>query len=68
VCVGVGGVPVALAVQLAKRMRHIVIYDPTGYTYFSTLFHKRYDFRENVVEYKICFNFLYKFGLKMFRF
>ena len=45
-------VPVALAVQLAKRMHQIVIYGPTGYTYFSKLSPKRRDFHENVVEHK----------------
>jgi len=30
--------------------------------YFSTLFHKRQDFRkEKIAEIKICFDFLYKF-------
>jgi hypothetical protein len=38
--------------------------------YFSTLSHKRYDFRGGggVIEHKICFDFLYKFGLKYFSF
>jgi hypothetical protein len=29
--------------------------------YFSTLSHKRRDVREKVIEYKMCFDFLYKF-------
>jgi hypothetical protein len=29
--------------------------------YFSTLVHKRHDFREKVIGHKMCFNFLYKF-------
>jgi hypothetical protein len=29
--------------------------------YFSTLSHKRHDFQKNVVENKMCFDFLYKF-------
>jgi len=60
--------PVALAVQLAKRVRHIVICGPTGYTYFSTLSHKGYDFHEKVVKHKTCFNFLYKICPKNFSF
>ena len=53
VCVCVcARVPADLAVQLAKHLRHIVICGPTGYTYFSTLSHKGYDFHEIVVEHK----------------
>ena len=35
-------------------------------TIFSTLAHKRYDFQggKTTTERKMCFNFLYKFGLK----
>jgi hypothetical protein len=36
--------------------------------YFSTLSHKRRDFLENVIERKMCFDFLYKFCLKHFSF
>jgi hypothetical protein len=28
---------------------------------FTTLSHKRYDFRKNVTEHKMCFDFLYNF-------
>jgi hypothetical protein len=31
-------------------------------------FHKRHDFRENIIEYKICFDFSYKFCMKYFSF
>jgi len=33
--------------------------------YFSTLSHKRYDFRENVTEYKMCFDFICNFCLNI---
>jgi len=36
--------------------------------YFSTLSHKRHDFREKVIENKMCFDFLYNFCLKYFSF
>jgi len=29
--------------------------------YFSTLVHKRHDFREKAIGHKMCFNFLHKF-------
>ena len=35
-------------------------------SHFSTLSHKRHDFREKVIENKICFDFLYNFCLKHF--
>ena len=35
---------------------------------FSTLFHKRYDFRKNYWIKNACFNFLYNFCLKHFSF
>ena len=35
-------------------MRHIVICDLPGSSYFSTLSHQRYDFRQNVTEHKTC--------------
>jgi hypothetical protein len=34
--------------------------------YFSTLSHKRHDFREKVIEHKMWFGFLYNFRLKHF--
>ena len=36
--------------------------------YFSTLSHKRHDFRKEVTEHKMCFDFLYNFYLKHFSF
>jgi hypothetical protein len=35
---------------------------------FPTLSHKRHDFRKNVTEHKMCFDFLYTFCLKHFSF
>jgi hypothetical protein len=36
------------------------------YNIFPTLSHKRQDFRKNIIEHKMCFEFLYKFYLKFF--
>jgi hypothetical protein len=49
-------VPVGLFPQRAKRMRHVIL-SPVAcpaVQYFCTEFHKRHDFREKVIEYKIC--------------
>jgi hypothetical protein len=43
---------VALGIHHAMRMCHIVICGLSGY--FSTLSHKRHDFRKKVIEYKMC--------------
>jgi predicted transcriptional regulator len=47
---------VALVIQYAKRMRHIIL--PYAVCpvlpYFSTLFHQRCDFRKKVTEYWTC--------------
>jgi hypothetical protein len=52
-CAGVHG---ALLIQNAKRMHHILtsFVAPLAPSYFSTLFHKRHDFRKKVAENKIC--------------
>ena len=47
VCVCVSA---ALAIQHVMRMRHIGL----PLSYFSTLYHKRYDFREKVIVHKVC--------------
>jgi hypothetical protein len=47
---------VALAIQNATRMRHIVICGLPGPTvFFSTLSHKRYDYRKMLLKTKFVF-------------
>ena len=48
--------PVALPIQHAMRMRHIVrpLVAPLAPSYFTILSHKRHDFRKKVTEHKIC--------------
>jgi len=36
------------------RMRHILVFGLPGSKTFSALSHKQQDFRENVIEYKMC--------------
>jgi hypothetical protein len=47
---------VALLIQHATRMRHIVtlFVAPLAPPHFSKLFHKRHGFREKDIEYKMC--------------
>ena len=45
---------VVLGMQHAICMRLIVIFAWTALQYFSTLSHKRHDFRKTVPEHKMC--------------
>jgi hypothetical protein len=49
-------VSVALVIRHAKRMRHTVLSHVACHTllYFSTLSHKRHDFRIIIIEHKTC--------------
>jgi len=53
----------ALGIQQAMRMHHIVICGLSGSQYLSTLSHKRHDFRKSYWIQNVCFDFLYNFGL-----
>jgi hypothetical protein len=46
----------AFLIQHAKRMRRITLSSMASQSqkYFSTLPHKRHDFRKKVIEYKTC--------------
>jgi hypothetical protein len=49
-------VPVALFIQYANRMCHIVTsyLAPLAPPYFSTVSHKQHNFREKVTGHKMC--------------
>ena len=61
---------VALGIQRAMRMSRIILSLVTFpvLQYFSTLSHKRHYFRnkKEIIEYKMCFDFLYNFCLRHF--
>jgi hypothetical protein len=46
-------VSVAVGIQHAKRMRHIILWSCPAVQYFSTLSHKRHDFKVNIIEHKM---------------
>ena len=60
---------VAVVIQYATRMRHIMS-SVAGLVLlcFATLYHEGHDFRKNVIEHKMCFDFLYSFFPKHFSF
>ena len=61
---------VALIIQHAKRMRLVILPSvaSTVVPYFDPLLHKRHNFRENVIQRKMCADVLYYFCLKDFSF
>ena len=58
----------ALGTQHVKRMHHVVICVQPFSTIFSTLSHKRQEFRKKKWTKNFCFEFLYDFCLKQFSF
>jgi hypothetical protein len=59
-------VTVAFVIQHVNPIRHIFIYGVLAPPPFSTLCHKQRDYRKNIIEQKMCCDFLYKFRLKLF--
>jgi len=61
---------VALGIQYAMCMRHIFFRGmPGSKIIFPQLSHKRHDLKKYIViEYKLCFDFLHKFRLKILSF
>jgi hypothetical protein len=55
---------VATIIQRVKRMRRVLL--SVGATILLYLSLKRRNFRKNVIEYKMCFDFVYNFSLKHF--
>jgi hypothetical protein len=50
---------VAVGIQHATRMRHIVVCVLPGCAYLTTLPHKRHEFRRTVIVYKMCVMIFY---------
>jgi hypothetical protein len=61
-------VSVALGIQQAMRMHHIVICVLFGSAVFFRISHKQHDFDKNVFEHKMCLDSLYNLCLKHFSF
>jgi len=59
---------VALVIQHALHMRHIVIYGLSGSTIFFHIISQMAQILKTVIEHKTCFDFIYNFCLEHFSF
>jgi hypothetical protein len=61
---------VTLVIQHSRRMRRIILSSLASSVLqnFSTLSHKGYDLRKNVIEHKMSFDFIYNFCMTYFSF
>jgi hypothetical protein len=61
---------VDLVIQHVMRMRRVILSSVAclAFPYFSAVSHERYDLRKNVLNTKVCLEFVYSFCLKHLEF